>query len=322
MTIGIVAFGPSAGLAVFKALRAVERVGQGAIGGYASFVAVTGEAVLRHGTQRGGTSTLFTAGERTGVDPDAAAASAILAGVMSSGPDRPEPLAQFTPAAAGVGLVTGHRLPNMPGTDGVALNSAALDLLRQGMTAQEAVDRVLDANPDADAGLIAGRLDGGVYARNSARVERRPDLGTARRDVDGVQVAVLHNAIHPAAPLAVLAAEIALDVMLGRFEPDGEIVVRAGTSIVVGDSDRVVVGEDLVALEIQTTDRRIVGDTWNCAAIYLGARVVCRGKLIGTTMSEPNVIVENGRIVSLSGQREVSIGFRNDNSGAERSQKV
>ncbi len=40
------------------------------------------------------------------------------AALMSSGPNRPSPLAQFTPGDARVGLVTGHRLPNTVGAGG------------------------------------------------------------------------------------------------------------------------------------------------------------------------------------------------------------
>jgi hypothetical protein len=310
MTIGIIAFGPRAGVAVFKALRAVERVGRGSIGGYASFVAVTADAVLRYETQRGGTLTLFTAGETTGVEPDAALEAARLACVMSSGPDRPEPLAQFTPAAAGVGLMTGHRLPNMPGADGVPLNTKVLELMCAGVEPGEAVDRVLDANPNADAGLIAGSLDGVVYARNSARVQSRPDLGQARRVAGKAVVEVLHNAIHPVAPLADLAAEIALDIMLRRDDPDAEMIVRTGTPVVAGPDDRVLVNANLEAVEIHTSDARLASGRWNCAAIYLGARVVRDGRILGTTLIEPNMIVENGKLVSMSGQHEVRIGMR------------
>ena len=63
MTIGIAVTGPDAGLAAFEALRAVERVSRGAIGGFVSFVAIGAEgSLLRAQTQRGGTRTLFTRG--------------------------------------------------------------------------------------------------------------------------------------------------------------------------------------------------------------------------------------------------------------------
>ncbi|MEQ8354004.1 MAG: hypothetical protein RH942_00590 [Kiloniellaceae bacterium] len=310
MTIGIVASGPRAGLAVFKALQAVERVGAGAIGGFAAFAAVTAAEVLRGETQRGGSATLFTAGERTGGDPDLAIAMAPLAGVMSSGPDRPQPLAQFVPALAGVGLVSGHRLPNMPGRDGVPVNLAVLDRLRAGRAPREAVESVLAANPAADAGIVAASLEGGIFAANSDRVAGRPDLGHARASAEGATVEVLHNAIYPVAPLAALAAEIALDVMLARHAPDGEITLRAETPVTFGNQDCVIVDEELVALEVKTSDARVVAGTWNCAAVYLGARVLCGGKLLGATMSEPNMMVIDGRLVSMSGQREIRIGFR------------
>src|SRR3546814_12745762 len=62
MTIGIAVSGPLAGLAAFRALSAVERVGRGDIGGFASFVAISGAGgLLTADTQRGGTATLFGA---------------------------------------------------------------------------------------------------------------------------------------------------------------------------------------------------------------------------------------------------------------------
>jgi hypothetical protein len=61
VTIGIAVRAPNAGQAAFEALRTVERVARGAIGGFVSFVAITADGrLLRAETQRGGTSTLFT----------------------------------------------------------------------------------------------------------------------------------------------------------------------------------------------------------------------------------------------------------------------
>lgn len=310
MTIGIVAAGPRAGLAVYAALQAVERVAQGAIGGFASFAAVTETAVLRHETQRGGSATLFTAGEQTGGPPGAAVAEARLAGVMSSGPDRPAPLAQFLPALPGVGLVSGHRLPNMAGQDGQPINGAVLALLQQGLSPAEAVAQVLEANPQADAGVIAGTLDGRIHAQNSSRVNSRPDLGRARGCLDDALVEVLHNAIFPVAPLATLAVEIALDTMLSRLKPDGEVVLRGGTPVVFGAEDQVLVDAEMNALEVQTTDPRLISGTWNCAAVYLGAKVLLNGTVLGETAVEPNILVEDGRILSMSGQQVFRLGFR------------
>jgi hypothetical protein len=64
MTIGIAAWGPDAGHAVFEALKVAEKVGRGSIGGFAVFVAITSDGrVIRAETQRGGTATLFLQGE-------------------------------------------------------------------------------------------------------------------------------------------------------------------------------------------------------------------------------------------------------------------
>lgn len=313
MTIGIGAAGPNAGAAVFDALAAVEKVALGSIGGFAAFVAVsqTGE-LLRAATQRGGTSTLFVSGETSGVGPPPPFASARLAGVMSSGPDRPEPLAQFTPGDAAAGIVTGHRLPNAAGSTGRAVNLEVLRLLQSGLSAQAAVDSVLDDDPEADAGLIAIDLTGSVYARNSARVSRRPDLGHARREDEdaGAVVEVINNAISPAQSVAMLAADIAMRTMAPAATAAGTIVVAAGTPLASSDSHRVVLDDDGNVLRIETADTRLLQGRHNCAAVYLGANVVQGGHIIGTTLIEPNVVVEDGRIVSLSGQREMTIPFR------------
>lgn len=315
MTIGIVAYGPNAGQAVFDALAAAERVGSGSIRGYASYVAMEADGTLHWAdTQRGGTSTLFIDGEDTGIAPPPKVSRAKLAAVMSSGPDRPEPLSQFTPAEAGIGVVTGHRLPNMPGSGDVPVNVAVLELMKAGKSPQEAVDEVLDASPEADAGIVAGDLKGRVYARNSTRVARRPDLGHARREENGAVVEIIHNAIIPVSSLAHLLADIAMESMLRFSLPQGWITVCAGTPVEAGKQDAVIVDDSLVATKIVTTDSRIVNGGWNCAAVYLGSKVIRRGKILGTTTAEPNMLVEGGKLSSMSGQIEIRIGFRRSGS--------
>ena len=177
MTIGIAAFGPNAGRAVIQALSAVEAVGRGAIGGFVSFVAITASGrVDRLQTQHGGTEMLIR-GVAGSLPP--AIAEATIAGLMSSGPDRPEPLSQFTPADGDVGLVTGHRMPNTIGVNGMNLNDEVLQLMRSGHRPLDAVDRVIAANPDGDAGIIALSLDGCIHAADTPSVGRRGDCGRA-----------------------------------------------------------------------------------------------------------------------------------------------
>jgi Domain of unknown function (DUF6963) len=310
VTIGIGALGPNAGLAVFEGLRAAERVANGSIGGFAVFAAVGPEGKLWLAeTQRGGTATLFTEGEKTGVPPPPHVAAAMCAAVMSSGPDRPDPLSQFIAADPLVGLVTGHRLPSTIGNSGNAVNQAVLALMAAGANAEVALAEVLDDHPDVDAGMIALGPDRGIAARNSALVSQRPDLGAARCETPQGAVEVLHNAITPRESLALLVAEIAADVMTAGAQPLGQIVVKAGTPVRLADCHRVIVDERFEAVQIDTRDPQLATGTHNCAAVYLGAAVVRNGEVIGTTTVEPNVVIEDGVVKRLSGQSAFRIPF-------------
>lgn len=309
MTIGIGATGPNAGLAVFRALAAAEAVGSGAIGGFAVFVALTADGrILRAETQRGGTATLFTEGETTGTAPPPVIAAAPFAALMSSGPDRPAPLSQFL-AASEAGLVTGHRLPNTSGPDGRPVNEAVLAAMTGGMSAEQALARVLDGDAEVDAGMIALGPGRGLAARNSRLVAARPDLGIAHLAAGKAAVAVLHNAIHPSAELAPLVAAVAFEVLAPPHVVAGHAIVRAGTPIAFAQAHRVTIGPDGVATLVETTDARILAGRHACAAIYLGASVVQDGIPLGKTIMEPNVLVEDSHILRLSGQSEVRIPY-------------
>jgi hypothetical protein len=309
MTIGIGAMGPNAGLAILRALAAAEAVGSGAIGGFAVFAALTADGrVLRAETQRGGTATLFTDGESTGTAPPPEFAAAPFAALMSSGPDRPTPLSQFL-AASQAGLVTGHRLPNTPGPDGRPVNEAVLADLASGIGAEQALAHVFDGDPEVDAGMIALGPGCGIAARNSRRVAARPDLGIAQMAAGDVAVCVLHNAIRPSAELAPLVAAVAFEVLAPPHLVAGHAIVRAGTPLALAEAHRLTIGPDGVATLIETTDTRILSGRHTCAAIYLGADVVQDGVSLGRTIMEPNVLVENGHVLRLSGQPEVRIPY-------------
>lgn len=312
MTIGIAAYGPSAGLAVFAGLRAAELVGRGAIGGFASYAAIdTGGCLHRHRTQRGGTRTLFIEGETTGTPPSPVVAAAPVAAVISSGPERPEPLEQFLAADAIGGLVTGHRLPNAPSVDGRALNQEALDHLLAGAVARDAVSRVIDRNPEADVGLIAVDLRGGLYGLNSSRVRRRPDLGHARLEnrARGIGVEVLHNAIRPFPVLADTVAAVAFDVLQGEPQPDGWITIDVGVPVLLGAENAIHCDRDLVAMRVTTTDPILVQGRQVGAAVYLHSRVYRDDQFVGLTMFEPIVTVEQGEIVEMSGQKTIRMSY-------------
>jgi hypothetical protein len=305
MTIGIAAFGPGAGRAIVAGLAAAEKIGHGAIGGFVSLAAIGRDGRLhRAETQDGGTATLFGAGPMP-----AAVAEAHHAVLMSSGPNRPEPLAQFTPADPAVGLITGHRFPNMSGASGLPLNEEVLARLAAGASPEAAIEAVVGANGRADAGLIALTLDGRLAARNTEATDELVDAGAAELAdprLPSHRVAVLHNAIRPWRGLALLVAESVLDA----FErPDADlrrIVIRAGTPISPGARSRIEVDDAGVAIALVSA---LTPSTRAKRDLGLGpeAEVHAGGTLIGIARSEPYMVVENERLLSVNGLPELTL---------------
>jgi hypothetical protein len=310
MTIGIGAHGPYAGLAVYKSLRVAERVGSGSIGGFATFAAITaGGKLLRHATQRGGTSTLFLDGEITGTEPPPEVAAATSAAVISSGPERPE-LEKLLTADPVAGLVTGHRMPITVGADGIPVNQHALALLKEGFSARQAIDIVIDRNPEVDVGLIAVDRDGQVYGRNSSRVLRRPDLAEGRAQRDGASVVVFYNAIRPWSALASLVTAIALDAMLGLPKPDGYVIVNAGIPVLGADETAIHTDANNIATHVTTNETHLLTGHQICTGIYLDSPVYREGRLIGYTMLETLTTFSDGKVEAMSGQTSVPFGYR------------
>jgi hypothetical protein len=309
MTIGIAAHGPNAGLAIIKALAAVEAVGRGAIMGFVSLVAITAAGrIQRVVTQRGGSAALFGIAAQS--IPDAIA-EAKTAGLMASGPDRPEPLSQFTPADARVGIVTGHRMPNTVGAGGVNVNDEVLAFMHQGLTPEEAVERVLTANPDVDAGIIAMAVDGRLHAANSAYVARRGDAGLKMlgSQQEGLAVAVLHNGIQPYRPLATLAAEVAMDIMRPDDRADGWITFREGVRLAPGSANAVHLDADGAVEAIVVENAKFLEGRWNLGMGY-NTRVLGRSEPVGTMLYEPYMVVDGGKLHSIDGQFALSVPIR------------
>lgn len=304
MTIGIAISGPSAGLAAFRALRAVEAVGRGAIGGFVSFVAIDAAGALSYaGTQRGGTATLFA-----GAPPPQHMAEAPLAALMSSGPDRPEPVSQFTPADESAGLLTGHRLPNMPCAGGKPPNLIALDHLRGGASPETAVAEALARDPTADAGLIAMDLSGRIALGNTDAVSRRDDLGQALHEDEssGLRIGVLHNCIFPHQPLATVAVSAALDAIapLDRVDAEASLI---GLRMVPGDQRCLVLDETGSPQMIVTPDAACFGPCWEGSAVWRGDPVLVDGAVVGLVSREVYCIARNGCIES--GRGGVHVGW-------------
>lgn len=299
MTIGIAAFGSSAGQAILAGLAAVETIGTGEIRGFGVFAALEADGTLiRAETQRGGGVAWRADLERQGLMERAAMAP--VAALISSGPDRPDPLAQFLPAGP-AGLVTGHRLPNTPGSDGVPLNTACLHRLLGGAAPSEAVAAVLDAHPEIDAGLIAVTRDAVAFGE-TVRVGRRGDRGRAHLTIgDGAAgVAVLHNAIEPFEGLALLAAGAARAVLEAALPALPRFRIEPGLTLDLGAADGVWLRADGSVERIASANPgHALYRGWTSSAVYLGTPVHQNGRPVGVTVREARCRLDRGRVVEV-----------------------
>jgi len=306
MTIGIAASGPRAGAAVRAAVLGAELLGRGAIGGFAVFAVLDGQGRYCHcETQRGGIGALDIPG--AWLEADAAA-------VISSGPDRPEPLAQFLPGASGIGLVTGHRLPNRPGADGVPLNEAVLARLAKGQHPQQAVDAVLADCAQADAGLIALCAEGRLGWGNSARVAARPDAGQGQRGEAGARLALLHNSIHAdlqGETLADALAELAWAELADRTARWRFLTLAQPLPVRPAARDRVHIDADGVIVALESADPHLPTLERRGTAVYLGAEVWRDRSLAGHAATELQADVAAGIARPLEGLAPRTLLMRN-----------
>lgn len=321
-TIAIAASGANAGLAVFRALQQAEKIASGSIGGVAVMdVMLPDGTICSYGNfGRGGTATLFVSGEETGVPPPPEIAEARIAVLISTGPREPVQLSEdaceqdFSTGADGVGLVVGHRLPDAPGRDGEAVNAHVMRLMKEGLRPTEAVDRVMGANPEVDAGLIAVGADGTIAMYNSRRVDRRSDYGHARGEdaPTGAVVETILNEIHPPQAVAQLVVNVALETMTGSREPDFEVLVQSGLAVEYSDENVVEVNSDRVVTRVTTDVRNhLDGEVW-AVLPYLHSRVVQEGSTLGYTINEPLAHLKDGIIQSLSYQEQMGLWVKRE----------
>lgn len=296
MTIGIATRGPGAGLAAWRALLAAELLGRGEIGGFCVFAWRDGVGEIRHATtQRGGTSGLTL--------PDGWA-KARHAALISSGPDRPEPLTQFLPGNAG-GLVTGHRLPTSPLPDGRPVNLAALEAMAQGRLTQAGLEALLSLGPAMDAGLICLPWSGPVLAANSPRVEGRGDTGRHVMQQGDTACAILYNSIAtvglPGDALAKALGAIAAEVMglgpaplaFGQL-PDRVPVTPASQEAVEIDASGLVTA-------IHSADPAYFGPKPGITAVYARVPIWQSGRHIGWAASEAFADLRGGVLIARPG---------------------
>ncbi len=187
-----------------------------------------------------------------------------------------------------------------------------------GEPAALAAQAELERNPEADAGIIALDLAGGLYAGNTAFVLTRPDLGQALIEdpASGAKVAVLHNAIQPHRPLAGLAAAIALDVIAPADRADLWVTLAAGTPVELGIENGLLIDAAGQTVRVTVTQPGWLDGRRQGALIPFAAVVRQNGRLIGRAIEEPYCVVEAGRLVSLSGARSLRLGVRSSEPGS------
>lgn len=286
MTIGVAAAGRYAGAAVYDAVLAAELLGRGAIGGFAVFAVLQADGRLAYRTtQREGITSL---------DLPPAWRDAPFAAVISSGPDRPEPLTQFVAGEAGVGLVTGHRLPHHTDGKGMPLNRSVLQRMARGDVPQIAVDAVLGAHAEWDAGLVALDVRGRVGLANSARVARRDDLGHFIRQGNGTSVALLHNSIYARGALAEQLGELAWSTLTGVPSVLRFVTLARPTPLATATRDRVDIDAQGRLTGIATANPRLARLDRRGTVIYLGTEVWCDGEMLGHATTELYVEARDG----------------------------
>ena len=282
MTLGIAAHGPHAGAAVRQAVVAAELLGHGEIGGFAVFSVIDAQGhVQQRCVQQGGITALD-------LPPDWLAAS--QAAVITSGPHRPEPLSQFLPGRHGVGLVTGHRLPTRPDArSGQALNTLVLNAMAAGLHPQAAVDALLQANPQTDAGLIAINTQGDIGCANSVRVGQRPDAGQARWSDGQAGFALLHNAIYASADVADSLASLlraALQPQAAHTASHQFLHLAQPATVEVATADCVHVDAQWRVQRVESADPFMAQAVQSITLLPLAMPVRHNGQLLGHMTTE------------------------------------
>jgi hypothetical protein len=303
MTIGIAAAGPRAGWAILNTLARLEPLAEGAIGGFLSVAVMHPDGqIQRAHIQSGGARALMDAG----FDPAIGAANRAV--LMSSGPNRPEPLSQFTPARPDIGLVTGHRFPNTLDCDGMLLGESALSQSATGTAPDRICAEIMARNPRADAGLILLDKSGRIGLANSALVATYPDAGKALIVRSTYTAAVLHNAIRPSDSLAALVIEMVSEQLRTEVRSGVSVELHAGVPVSSSDTASAIMVEAnrVVALRLATMHN---GDALWSAGLGPQACLVKDGHTIGFATIDPFLLIRDGNLISANGKQTIQLPF-------------
>lgn len=292
MTIGIAAHGPGAAAAIVSALAAAESFASGAVGGFVSLAAIVEGKIERAEVQAGGTRALLSNGAASWLT---ASSCAVL---MSSGPNRPSPLAQFTPGHPAIGFVTGHRFPNMADRQQRPLNHVALALIGSGLAPQAAVEAVARDNPEADAGFLAITPDGQIGLKDCAYLDQFPDRGHAILTGPSGIVAVVHNGIAPHRGLGMVVAELAVSRLTSPRPDQRRIEIHAGIPLRLSSRNAVEIDHTGRATALLVTNPKLMQATNSFGLGYHAEVLGADGYYLEY---EPYMVAVDGVLASIDG---------------------
>lgn len=294
MTIALAAYGPNAGKAVALGLQAAEILGRGSIAGFVVVSVLDARDQHRQVCcQSGGIAALA---DLTGFH------AAHCAAAISSGPNRPEPLSQFLVGRAGVGLVTGHRLPNRRERRDQPVNLAVLELMAQGQSPSAAVEVTLATNAELDVGLIAVGPRGPLGFGNTSRVMRRNDVLTASREAGGIGYAMLCNSIFSARDIWLedVVGAIMWSHLCAETSPYVIADMHAPVPVYPDSEDRVELDADHRLIAVRAAEPNITRPAARTTLVHAGAPVWQGGECIGRAASEIFASVAEGQARTLS----------------------
>ena len=306
MTIGIVVRGPQAGTALVNSLSAIESIAEGSIGGFVSFVVLDKDHTPTfYKCQAGGITSLFACENKS--DLPIELMNATRAALISSGPNRPEPLHRFLAWDDKGNLVSGHRFPHMQTKQNIPLNQQALSILQMYGSDEHRLDELIEQNPDLDAGLVTMDAHGCIYQSNTARVAARGDTASRNMQTPEYAYSITLNSILPPDPIA----EILAVKLQRRLELDRRPVLHVTTDSPISNSNvkSVEIDDTGRVVNINTPERHWFSPEHEGALIETGTIVLRDSVTIGKVHEEPYVISRNGKIIALSGKQNVSLRY-------------
>lgn len=299
---------------MISSLGCIEHVADGAIGGFVSLVVMDSHhKATFFECQKGGVSALFGNANRI-VDEKTLPVEILeskRAGLISSGPHRPCPLARFLAWDESGNIVSGHRFPQSPTQDGIALNQMLLSVIQKHGAHSPEVHQLLSENSHLDAGFVAVDANNRMLCEDTLRVAARNDTARMQTQAKDFVFGITMNSIQPSRLISQLLASKLNDKLqhasLSAHVP--RISINTETQILAGSAPMVEVDSDNRVVSIVTPETCWFEAHSEGALLEKGTPIAHKGQLIGTTLEEPYTTASEGRICALSGKEKMTLRY-------------